>query len=73
MKFSALPALPGNFKGKEAGFMLRQFMAEEDGMGVVEIVLIIVVLIGLVVVFKGQITSLINTLLGKMTTQANQI
>jgi uncharacterized membrane protein YkgB len=48
-------------------------MAEEDGMGVVEIVLIIIVLIGLVVVFKGQITSLINTLLGKMTTQANQI
>lgn len=53
--------------------MLSKFLQEEDGMGVVEIVLIIIVLIGLVVLFKNQITSLVRSLLGKMTTQANQI
>lgn len=53
--------------------MFSKFLREEDGMGVVEIVLIIIVLIGLVVLFKNQITSLVRSLLSKMTTQANQI
>ena len=44
---------------------VKQFLAEEDGMGVVEIVLIIIVLIGLVIVFKSQITALVNKLLSK--------
>ncbi len=39
----------------------------------VEIVLIIIVLIGLVIVFKSQITALVNKLLSKMTSQANKI
>ena len=42
-------------------------------MGVVEIVLIIVVLIGLVSIFKSQITALVNKLLSKMSSQANKI
>lgn len=33
----------------------------------------IVVLIGLVIVFKSQITALVNKLLSKMTSQANKI
>lgn len=36
---------------------LRQFLKEEDAVGVVEIILILVVLIGLVIIFKDQITS----------------
>lgn len=32
-----------------------------------------VVLVGLVVVFKKQITSLVNSILSKMTNQANKI
>lgn len=32
-----------------------------------------VVLIGLVIVFKSQITALVNKLLSKMTSQANKI
>ena len=35
---------------------IKNFWQDEDGMGVVEIVLIIVVLIGLVIIFKSQIT-----------------
>ena len=52
---------------------LREFVREEDGMGVVEIILIIVVLIGLVIIFKKQIVILVNSILTKMTSQANQI
>lgn len=52
---------------------VKKFWNEEDGMGVVEIVLITVVLIGLVIIFKSQITSLVNKLLLKMTSQANKI
>lgn len=33
----------------------------------------IVILIGLVIIFKSQITSLVNKLLSKMTSQANKI
>lgn len=53
--------------------VIMDFIQDEEGMGVVEIVLIIIVLIGLVVVFKKQITSLVNTILSKMTSTANQI
>ena len=49
---------------------VKKFWNEEDGMGVVEIVLITVVL---VIIFKSQITSLVNKLLSKMTSQANKI
>ncbi|MCI6020858.1 MAG: Flp1 family type IVb pilin [Clostridia bacterium] len=53
--------------------IITKFVEDEDGMGVVEIILIIIVLIGLVVIFKRQITSLVNSILSKMTSQANQI
>lgn len=51
----------------------KKFWNDEDGMGVVEVVLIMVVLVGLVVLFKKQITDLVNSVLSKMTNQANKI
>ena len=50
---------------------LRDFFREEDGMGTVEIILIIVVLIGLVVIFKKQITSVLNTIVKKISKSVN--
>ncbi len=50
----------------------RQFLAEEDGMGTVEIILIIVVLIGLVIIFKNQITSVVNSIFGKITNEVDR-
>lgn len=47
---------------------IKNFIYEEDGMGTVEIILIIVVLIGLVVVFKKEINSVLNTILKKINT-----
>ena len=45
---------------------IKNFWDDESGMGVVEVVLIIIVLVGLVMLFKKQITSLVNMLLSKM-------
>ena len=51
----------------------KKFWNDEDGLGVVEVVLITIVLVGLVVLFKKQITDLVNSVLSKMTNQANKI
>ena len=37
---------------------IMEFLKEEDGVGVIEVVLILVVLIGLVIIFKKQINQL---------------
>ena len=49
------------------------FLRNEDGMGTVEVILIIVVLISLVIIFKSQLTSLVNTIFNKITSTANSI
>ncbi len=51
----------------------RDFIREEDGMGTVEIILIIVVLVGLVIIFKGRITEIVERLFDKITTQTDSI
>ena len=51
----------------------KEFAAEEDAVGVVEIILILVVLIGLVIIFKEQLTALVQTILAKSTKQSNSI
>ncbi len=52
---------------------LKQFWTEEEGMGTVEIILIIVVLVGLVILFKGQITQIVNSLFQKITKQSDTV
>ena len=52
---------------------MKEFVAEEDAVGVVEIILILVVLISLVVNFKQQLTSLFKNILSKITKQSNSI
>ena len=52
---------------------VRVFLQEEDGVGVVEIILILVVLIGLVVIFKDQLTRLVNNIFKKINNQSNGI
>ena len=53
--------------------LMEDFAKEEDAVGVVEVILILLVLIGLVVIFKDQLTSLITSLLDKVTSQSNAI
>ena len=51
----------------------KEFWQEEDAAGVVEIILILVVLIGLVLIFKEQLTSLVKNILSKITKQSNSV
>lgn len=52
---------------------IQEFIEEEDAVGVVEIILILVVLISLVIIFKKQLTDLVNSILSKITKQSNSI
>lgn len=52
---------------------IKELMVEEEGMGTVEVILIIVVLVGLVVIFKKQITEIVENLFDKITAQTNKI
>jgi Flp pilus assembly pilin Flp len=52
---------------------LMAFLKEEDGVGVIEIVLILVVLIGLVIIFKKQITTLLNNVFKEINSQSKEV
>ncbi|MBQ3774060.1 MAG: hypothetical protein II833_06700 [Pseudobutyrivibrio sp.] len=57
--------------------MLKQrlidFIEEEDGIGTVEMILILVVLIGLVLIFKSQLTSLVNSIFRQINEKARSV
>lgn len=50
-----------------------QLWKEESGMGVVEIILIIIVLIGLVIIFQDQITRLVSSIFKTVTSNASKV
>ncbi len=52
---------------------LRDFLREEEGMGTVEVILIIVVLIGLVIIFKKQLRALVEKVFEKITKDSNTV
>lgn len=51
----------------------KDLWRDEEGMGTVEVILIIVVLIGLVILFKKQITSVVNTIFTKINTKVASV
>lgn len=57
-------------KLKTAGLAIRDRLVDKHGIGVVEVILILVVLIGLVIIFKSQLTSLVNTIFEKITSES---
>lgn len=52
---------------------MKDFLREEDGMGTVEVILIIVELVGIVLIFKTQITQIVNSLFEKITNQTGRV
>ena len=52
---------------------IKDFIDDENGAGVIELVLIIVVLIGFVFLFKDKIGTLLNTVFSKINSQAESI
>lgn len=52
---------------------VHEVLRNEDGVGTVEVVLLILVATGLVLIFKDRITELVTNIFGKITSQAGKI
>lgn len=52
---------------------LKNILQDEQGVGVVEVILILVVLIGLVIIFKSQLTTLVQNIFEKITSESSGI
>lgn len=46
---------------------IKDYVSREDGMGVVEVILIVVVLVGLVFIFKDKMTTIVNGMFSSIT------
>ncbi|MBR6316238.1 MAG: hypothetical protein K6E75_09470 [Lachnospiraceae bacterium] len=53
--------------------ILHELWQDEEGVGTVEIILILVVLIGLVLIFKKQLTDLVNNIFKTITTESKKV
>ena len=62
-------------ENKKSGFLKRLVFLGNDteGAGVIEVVLILVVLIGLVIIFKSQLTSLVQNIFSKIVSESSGI
>lgn len=52
---------------------IKNFIKEEDGIGTVEMILILVVLIGIVIIFRDKLTKIVNDIFDKITKQSNSV
>lgn len=52
---------------------IKCFLKEDDAIGVVEVILILVVLIGLVLIFKDNIRTLVNDIFETITSGASDV
>ncbi|MCR4842038.1 MAG: holin, BlyA family protein [Eubacterium sp.] len=52
---------------------LMDFVKREDAIGVVEVILILVVLIGLVIIFRDQLTSLVDSIFKTINEDAGSV
>ncbi len=60
-------------RSRKMGNTAKAFWTDETGMGTVEIILIIVVLIGLVIIFKKQLNDLVKKVFQKINSDSNSI
>ena len=51
----------------------KRFIEDESGAGVVELILIIVVLIGIVLIFKEKVTDLVNDIFKTIVKEAGKV
>ena len=52
---------------------IREFFMDEEGVGVVELILILVVLIGLVIIFKDKLTDIVEDIFDTIEDKAGKI
>ena len=53
--------------------MIQDFLREEEGMGVVEVILIIVCLVTIAAIFKKQIVELVNNIWNSINKDAKSV
>ena len=53
--------------------LLKEIWMDEQGVGTVEIILILVVLIGLVILFKKQLTTIMNDIFKTITSETKKV
>lgn len=51
----------------------KAFIRDDSGLGTIEVVLILVVLIGLVIIFKKQITTLLESIFKQINSKAKEV
>lgn len=51
----------------------KRLCCEESGVGVVEIILVLVVIVGLILIFKKQLTSLVNKAFSNINDKAGTL
>lgn len=52
---------------------VSQKLSDDSGIGVIEIILILLVLVGLVLIFKDQITALARSIFSNINSQAGEV
>lgn len=60
-------------KRKNKTNRIWDFLQDESGIGVIEVILILVVLIGLVLIFKKQLTTLMDNIFKEITKQSKEV
>lgn len=53
--------------------IIKEFIQEEDGVGVVEIILILVILIGLVLLFRTEIKKIVENAFNSIKDDSDEI
>jgi len=53
--------------------IVKAFWEDESGVGVVEMILILVVLIGLVLIFKRQLTNIVNGIFDTINSKVGNV
>ncbi len=52
---------------------MKAFLMEEDGIGTIEVVLLLVVIIGLILIFKKQIQALLDAIFKEINKQTKEV
>lgn len=65
-------AIVGNIKNIFS-FGVNKILREDDGVGVVEVILILLVLVGLVIIFKEQVVALAKSIFSNINNQVSSL
>lgn len=52
---------------------MKRFLTEEDGMGTVEVIIIIAVLVGVALLFRKQLINFVNGIIGNLFPDASKL